>query len=302
MSPASGRRPSRAASVSVGVRLASACTAAVAALLIAAVSGAPAAQARAAAGTLRFAVIGDHGTGDSQQYDIGERLAAAHAAEPVELVLMLGDNMYGREEPGDFEQKFTRPFGALLRARVPFYGALGNHDDPESRFFPGFNMGGRRYYTFVKKHVRFVVLDTNMMDDEQLAWFERTLASAREPWTICSFHHPIYSSGARHGPDVELRTLLEPLMVRFGVQAAFSGHEHVYERLKPQRGIAYFIEGASGKLRKGGVRVSKDTAAFFDQDRSFMLVEIAADLLTFRTISRTGDVVDRGTVRRRPTT
>lgn len=304
MTIAPGSRAAREAYARKAARIVSAWIAATAAVVLAAGSGAPAlrAIAEASPGTLRFAVIGDNGTGDSKQYELARQLADAHAAAPVELVIMLGDNMYGRQEPRDFEKKFTRPYAPLLQARVPFHAALGNHDDPENRSFPGFNMGGRRYYTFVKKHVRFVVLDTNMMDDDQLAWFEQTLAAADEPWKICYFHHPIYSSGARHGPDVELRVLLEPLMVRFGVAVVFSGHEHVYERLRPRKGITYFIEGASGKLRKGGVSVSKDTAASFDQDVTFMLVEIEGDVLSFRTVTRTGRIVDAGEVRRTPAT
>jgi 3',5'-cyclic AMP phosphodiesterase CpdA len=251
---------------------------------------------------LRFAVIGDNGTGDSGQYEVAEQLAAAHAARPVDLVIMLGDNMYGRQQPRDFETKFTRPYAPLLRSGVPFYATLGNHDDPGNRSYPGFNMRGERYYTFVRKHVRFVVFDTNMMDDGQLAWIEETLAQVREPWRICYFHHPIYSSGARHGPDVELRVLLEPIMLRFGVHVVFSGHEHVYERLRPQKGITYFIEGSSGKLRKGGVRVSRDSAASFDRDMTFMVVDIAGDVLSFQTISRTGQTVDAGEIRRTPGT
>jgi hypothetical protein len=76
----------------------------------------------------------------------------------------------------------------------------------------------------------------------------------------------------------------------------FSGHDHIYERLKPQKGITYFVAGASGKLRKG-IRSSDQTAASFDQDQSFVLVEVAGNELTFRAISRTGKVIDSGVIR-----
>jgi 3',5'-cyclic AMP phosphodiesterase CpdA len=252
---------------------------------------------------LRFGVIGDNGDGSREQYEVGAQLASAHAAEPLDLVIMLGDNMYGRQkDPADFAEKFERPYTPLLASGVRFYAALGNHDDPENRSYAGFNMGGARYYSFVRRHVRFVVFDTNMMDSAQLAWIDATLGAAAEPWKICYFHHPIYSNGKRHGPDVELRVLLEPLMVRHGVQVAFSGHEHLYERLKPQRGITYFVAGSSGKLRKGGGGVTDSTAASFDRDQAFMMVEIDGDVLSFQTISRTGRVVDAGEIRRRPTT
>jgi 3',5'-cyclic AMP phosphodiesterase CpdA len=161
-------------------------------------------------------------------------------------------------------------------------------------------MGGQRYYSFVKKHVRFIILDSNELDRPQLAWFEQALSTAIDDWKIVVFHHPPYSDGGRHGSNVEIRVLLEPMLVKYGVPVVFSGHEHFYERLKPQKGITYFIEGSSGKLRKGDVNPSAMTAAYFDQDQTFMLVEIVGDELFFQTLSRTGATVDQGVISRRP--
>jgi hypothetical protein len=253
------------------------------------------------AGALRFAVIGDNGTGERPQYELADQLVSARSKFPYDFVLMVGDNMYGSQLPDDFVQKFERPYGPLLNAGVRFYAALGNHDKPTNRDYPPFNMGGERYYTFVRQHVRFVVLDSNLFDAKQLAWADSTLAAAREPWKIVTFHHPIYSDGGRHGSNVELRVVLEPILVRHGVQVAFTGHEHIYERLKPQKGVTYFITGTGGQLRKGDVRPSAMTAAAFDQDRAFTLVEIDGDELLFQTISRAGATVDSGAIKRIPT-
>jgi hypothetical protein len=79
----------------------------------------------------------------------------------------------------------------------------------------------------------------------------------------------------------------------------FASHDHVYERLTPQKGITYFIEGSSGQLRKGDVRRSAMTAAAFDQDQTFMLVEVNRDQMHFEAISRSGRIVDSGVVRQR---
>ena len=264
------------------------------------VSGPRAVSAVRADVSLRFAVIGDNGTGKPAQYDVASRMAIARSSFPFELVIMMGDNMYGRQRPQDFIDKFDRPYAAILKAGVPFYAALGNHDDPANRDYRGFNMEGRRYYTYVKKHVRFIVLDTNLMDAAQVGWLDQVLNTASEDWRILYFHHPLYSDGRRHGSDVELRVLLEPKLVKGGVDAVFSGHEHFYARSKPQKGITYFIEGSSGQLRKGDVRPTALTAAFFDQDYTFMLVEIDGDEMSFQTMSRTGRIVDAGVVARRP--
>ena len=252
--------------------------------------------------SLKLAVIGDNGTGATPQYEVGQQLALARTAFPFEMVLMLGDNMYGSQRPEDFVDKFERPYAALLQAGVPFYATLGNHDNQSNRFYKGFNMGGERYYTFAKKNVRFFVFDTNLMDATQLTWIESALRQSQDEWKIAYFHHPLYSDGGRHGSNVELRVVLEPLLVRHGVAVVFSGHEHVYQRTMPQKGITYFVEGSSGQLRKGNMRPTAMTAASFDQDQTFMLVDINGNEMRFRTISRTGHVVDSGVIYRRPVT
>jgi 3',5'-cyclic AMP phosphodiesterase CpdA len=253
-------------------------------------------------GSLKFAVIGDNGTGDRPQYDVGQQLAAARNTFPFELVIMLGDNMYGRQQPQDFLDKFERPYAALLGCDIKFFATLGNHDQPTNRNYKGFNMNGERYYSCARKQVRFFVFDTNQLDRQQLAWIADALPRAAEPWKIAYFHHPLYSDAGRHGSNVELRVTLEPLLVDNGINVVFSGHDHVYERLKPQKGITYFIEGSSGQLRRGDIVESPLTAAYFDRDQTFMLVEVGAEQMTFQTISRNGEIVDSGIIRRRSIT
>ena len=248
--------------------------------------------------SVRFAVIGDMGNGNKVQYEVAEQMIAYRQKFPFEFVMMLGDDLIGGSDPIDYQNKFELPYKALLDAGVKFYAVLGNHDTPNERFYKSFNMNGQQYYTYKKSNVRFFALDSNYMKPQQLAWLEKELQNSGSDWKICYFHHPLYSSGATHGSATELRLLLEPLFVKYGVQVVFAGHEHVYERVKPQNGIYYFTEGASGELRKGDLKKTGLTASGYDQDRSFMLVEIAGDELYFQTISRTGVTVDSGVIRR----
>lgn len=248
--------------------------------------------------SVRFAVIGDMGTGEKPQYELAAKLIEYRQKFPYDFVLMLGDNLYGGDSPADYESKFERPYKPLLDAGVKFYATLGNHDKPNERFYLPFNMNGQQYYTYKKGNVRFFVLDSTYMNPRQFAWLEQQLQDSGSDWKICYFHHPLYSSGAFHGSSTELRLVLEPLFVKYGVQAVFSGHDHVYERVKPQKGISYFTEGASGSLRTGNLRSKGLTEAGYDQDRSFMLVEVAGDELFFQTISRTGKTVDSGVIQR----
>jgi predicted phosphodiesterase len=245
--------------------------------------------------SIRFAVIGDMGTGDRPQYDVADQMTKAHATFPFNFAIMLGDNLYGGNSPADYAKKFERPYKTLLDAGVKFYASLGNHDNSNERFYEPFNMAGQRYYTFKIGNVAFFALDSNYMDPEQLAWVEGRLKAADSAWKICFFHHPLYSDGKTHGPDLDLRNRIEPLFMKYGVDAVFSGHEHVYERLQ-QHDIYYFIEGNSGELRLGNLRPSAQMIKGFDTDRAFMLVEIAGDELRFKTISRTGQLVDSGTL------
>jgi predicted phosphodiesterase len=248
--------------------------------------------------SVRFAVIGDMGTGENPQYELAVQLIKDRLKFPFEFVITMGDNLYNGSAPSDYESKFARPYKILLDAGVPFYAVLGNHDSPNERFYKPFNMNGQKYYTYKKSNVRFFALDSNYMDPQQLLWLEKELQNSGSEWKICYFHHALYSSAAFHGSATELRLLLEPLFVKYGVQVVFAGHDHVYERVKPQNGICYFVEGASGSLRKGNLRKTNLTAAGYDQDRSFMLVEISGDELYFQTISRTGVTVDSGVIQR----
>jgi hypothetical protein len=260
-------------------------------------------------GSVRFAVMGDTGNGSRQQYEVATQMGAFHGLFPFDLVIMLGDNIIGADTPADMRTKFEVPYKALLDAGVVFRAALGNHDNPTQRFYQLFNMGGERYYTFraslgggakvAEGGVRFFALDTDYLDQPQIDWLEKELSSSSADWKVVFFHHPLYSSGGAHGSALESRAILEPLFVKYGVSVAFSGHDHFYERIKPQKGgIVYWVSGAGGRLRSGDLGTSAMTAKGFDTDNHFMIVEISGEDLYFQAISRTGETVDSGVVHR----
>jgi predicted phosphodiesterase len=250
-------------------------------------------------GTLRFAVIGDSGTGDSNQYKLAKVFTDIRQRFPYEFVLMMGDNMYGGESARDFQRKFETPYKPVLDQGVKFYASLGNHDSTNQKMYKPFNMNGERFYTFKPKDgIRFFALDSNYMDRPQLQWFEKELAASGSDWKIVFFHHPIYSSGGAHGSDTALRDQLEPLFLKYGVDVVMAGHEHFYERLKPQKGIHYFISGGAGKVRKGDVG-GEFTEKAFDQGFHFMILEIDGDQMHFQVVSDQSKTVDSGIIARR---
>jgi predicted MPP superfamily phosphohydrolase len=255
-------------------------------------------------GSLKFAVLGDFGTGDPTQYELARQMAAWHERFKYNLVVLVGDNLYGAERPQDFKRKFEDPYKPLLDAGVKFYAALGNHDAREQRYYKPFNMDGKLYYSFSPKpDVRFFILESTYPVPEQIQWAEKELQGSGSDWKIAVFHHPLYSSGERHGSDTRLREVLEPLFLKYNVSVVLTGHDHFYERVKPQQGITYFVVGSGGQLRKGNIdRSSGLTASGFDTDLVFMAAEIAGDEMYFNAISRQGSVVDSGMLTRRKTT
>jgi predicted MPP superfamily phosphohydrolase len=259
--------------------------------------------------SVRFAVIGDMGRDSQGRSDVAKQVAALHDLFPFDSAILLGDNVYGSLAPGEMAKKFETPYKPLLDAGVVFHAVLGNHDNPTERFYELFNMGGERYYTFrvpwgegsrlAEGGVRFFALDTGYLDKPQLDWLEKELSSSKEDWKVLFFHHPLYSSGNTHGSALESRAILEPLFVKYGVSVVFSGHDHIYERIKPQKGgIVYWVSGGGGSLRTGDLRATDMTARGFDRDYHCMIVEITGDDLYFQAISRTGATIDSGLVRR----
>ena len=146
--------------------------------------------------------------------------------------------------------------------------------------------------------MRFFALDSNYMDPKQLEWLEKELAASGSDWKIAFFHHPLYASGM-HGSDEILKGQLEPLFLKHGVNVVFTGHEHFYERIKPQKGIQYFVEGSSAKLRKGDINPRTGLTAFgYDSGYTFMLVEIVGDELYFQAVTDRAQTIDSGVVKK----
>ncbi|HEX5703257.1 MAG TPA: metallophosphoesterase [Pyrinomonadaceae bacterium] len=247
--------------------------------------------------SLKFAVMGDTGTGSDKQQQVADKMVQYYGTYPFEFVLMLGDNMYGGESAKDFEIKFAEPYKQLLDKQVKFYAALGNHDQRLQKNYVNFNMNGKEYYRFKKGNVAFYALNSTYMDKTQVKWLEDELAKDTSEWKVAFMHHPPYSSGGKHGSDDQLREVIEPIFVKYGVNVVLTGHDHFYERIKPQKGIHYFVSGAAGKLRTGDIKDGSPlTAKGYDRDLSFMLIEVDDKQMHFQAISRTGETIDSGVI------
>lgn len=252
----------------------------------------------------RFAVVGDFGTGGSDEVAIAAGMLDFHRKSALDLVVAVGDNIYPNGSGRYFNKHFEEPFSGLLKERVKFYAVLGNHDVEEGRKdqvnYPLFNMGGSNYYSISRNNglVDFFMLDSTDLSTTQLGWIENSLRESKAIWKLAALHHPIYSSGKKHGSDIKVRKQLEPLFTHYRVQAVFSGHDHVYERTKPQQGIQYFITGAGGKCRRGDIDLKSDLrASSYDLDNSFMLIEADEKEMSFTSVNQAGETVDSGIIK-----
>jgi hypothetical protein len=248
-------------------------------------------------GLMTFAAIGDSGTGDTAQHSVAQAMFRYFTnSRRFSFVLMLGDNLYG----DDYVGEFAVPYKDLLDRGVKFYAALGNHDRQAEIHYKPFNMGDRSYYAFTRGEVRFVAIDSNEPSDPQQAkWLETAFNDATAKWRIAFFHHPPYSSGEheRQGRDV-IRPALEPLLVKSGVNVVFSGHEHLYERVAPQKGVRYFVSGGGGRRLYPTRRAEFDEVAL--SSLHFMVLGVADDRLFFEAIAPDDRLIDCGLIFRTP--
>jgi hypothetical protein len=87
----------------------------------------------------------------------------------------------------------------------------------------------------------------------QYEWLERDLAANDAACTLAFWHDPRFSSGP-HGPDVSV-TPFWRLLRADGADIVLNGHDHLYERFRPQDptgsrdsgGIREFVVGTGGE-------------------------------------------------------
>ena len=252
---------------------------------------------------IKFIAIGDFGTGDDNQFEIAAQMLRDHKTSPLDFVIAVGDNIYPDGGGRHFEKKFARPYAGLIREGVKFHAVLGNHDVRDGRGdqcqYPLFNMNGQCHYTVKKGDglAEFLMIDSTAFDMTQAGWLEGVLKESTAKWKIAVFHHPIYSSAEEHGSDLGLRRRIEPLLTRYGVNVVISGHDHTYERVKPQQGVQYFVTGAGGKVRPGDVNLGSPFRAMsYDRDNHYLQMVIEDQQINFQTIARSGAVIDRGAI------
>ena len=132
-----------------------------------------------------------------------------------------------------------------------FYPALGNHERNSHLYFDNFKLpNNERWYAVDIGNIHFIILDTNPKiekDSKQYNFLENELKNINPNinYKIAIFHHPPFSSGPHREDEKDLRKSIIPLFEKYGLDIAFNGHDHIYERLF-RNNIFYIVTGAGG--------------------------------------------------------
>jgi acid phosphatase type 7 len=260
-----------------------------------------------------FAVLGDSGCpGCPEQRAVAARIGAG----PADFILHTGDMNYPNGRAEDFDPTVFTPYRDLMR-RLVLWPCRGNHDvrtDGGAPWRSAFRTpannpaGSDDYYSFDYGDAHVVVLDSNAPtapDSAQYAFLQHDLAHSRAPWKFVVLHHPLYSSGLRHGSNFKIRANLVPLFDRWRVDVVFMGHDHDYERTHPLRadqktepgqGTVYVTTGGGGySIRKVG---SSDFTAHAESAFHFVRIRIAGDRLQGEMVRADGAIGDRFEVKK----
>jgi len=236
---------------------------------------------------VRFLAFGDSGGGGSDQYALLDQMLNF----PYHLIIHTGDLAYDNGTIGQFDTNVFKVYADLFR-NIPFFPAAGNHEYNTAGAAPFHSVFAlpqtstdRLWYSYDWGFVHFAVLDTEADYVTQVAWLAQDLASTSMPWKIVYLHRPPYSSG-EHGSDTGLRTKLQPILETYHVQLVLAGHDHDYERMKPQNGTAFVVTGGGG-IGTRGVGVSEFTG-FSAEVIHFVYGEVGPNELVLHAVDATG--------------
>jgi tartrate-resistant acid phosphatase type 5 len=289
----------------------------------------PSVLTAAGEGTVTFLVVGDWGReGHRHQRDVAVQMARAAGRMQAEFTVSTGDNFYESGVAGvedelwreSFEDVYSQP--ELMH---PWFVVLGNHDwrGNWQAQIDYSSLSDRWtlpdiHYTITRSiddttSLELFFIDTSLMIREyrddvryeamkgvhpgqtEAAWLDSALSVSTAQWMFVVGHHPIYSSG-HHGSSEEVKTLVEPLLNRYHVQAYFNGHDHDVQHQDPHTGTQYFTSGAGSSTREAGV--DENTRLAYGRTPAFMAVSVGVDTMRVQVISYRGKTLYRVSVDR----
>lgn len=164
-------------------------------------------------------------------------------APKAAFLLHAGDLVNRAESDAEWGEWFGA--GAWLNAMTPNVAIPGNHEQARDQsgrrslshhWKPSFTLPENgpagleeSCYTFTYQNLRFIGMNSNTLQAEQAEWLDGVLAESTSQWVVCSFHHPIYSTG-KDRDNAELRGLWKPVFDKYKVDLVLTGHDHTYGR------------------------------------------------------------------------
>lgn len=266
--------------------------------------------------SFRFVVFGDsRGNEVEKPSENARKVATLIESLDPQFMIHTGD-LVPLGAHNEYASHFFEPFGATV-SRIPFFPAIGNHETYRAKaqaYLDIFNLpkngsDPERYYSFDIANAHFVALDTETSPYEsgsqQVLWLESDLKSVDKRWRFAFFHRPSYCadyvnpSDNSHASDLVARNSFEPLFEKYGVQLAFGGHTHGYQRTKAIRDYYPEKDGTVHVVTAGGGAYMKPLASnesFIEFASSYayhaVLVEGTRDHLLVRAIDVNGSMFD----------
>lgn len=241
-----------------------------------------------------FAVVGDFGSGTSDETAVAALIESWHP----DFVLTVGDNAYPMGSKELLDRDIFGPYAAVMRESA-WFPALGNHDveadggQPELDAFH--SLGNERWYRFSWGNASVVVLDsdTSVAPGSPQLRFARGALALRSCFRFAAWHHPPWEPPGR-SISPGLRRTIVPLVQKDGVQVVLVGHLHAYARSRPHRGVVYVAVGTGGASLDDDARTLTIPSARIVQGRFGALrVSVAGRTARFRYETVDGTVRDR---------
>jgi predicted phosphodiesterase len=194
----------------------------------------------------RFAAMGDCRSNPKVHSKIAELI---HSEKP--LFSLYGGDICANESYESFRDEFFIPAELKLSAEVPFFNAVGNHEDwsQNTRAFTQWiesNSTQESFYSFDIGDVHFLVISTEhgiTKDSEQWKFFVEDLKENKSKWTFALSHIPAYCSGG-HGENHRMKRFVRGVLKPGGVDVFLTGHSHFYQR--------NYVEGMYHIVTAGG--------------------------------------------------
>ncbi len=210
----------------------------------------------------------------------------------------------------------------FIHRMVPCIATPGNHEyrDGLSRHWRpefAFPLNGpegleETVYYVDYQCARIISLNSNERQEDQIPWLRKVLESNDKPWTILTFHHPMYSSAAGRD-NKRLRDLWMPVFDEYKVDIVLQGHDHTYARSglmkytnvpagvthrQPDSGTMYVVSVSGPKMYKLGKRPFMRRAA--QDTQLYQILRVGPKELKYQARTATGRLYDAFTLRKRP--